>query len=185
MVAKVLGVDERLAALDAHEPALAAMRSANMSLHVEIAGEVLSADWTRNAAGVLASMIGAFSRSFHLLAAQTTLVHVSVDVQPVMFVELPAADEPSPAYLALERSITGVGSTVDGQQVGAHERLTADVASKRLRDGLEAVKSGEVRSHTAFHGECLSAGRARHSTARLSDGGLPELVCPSSVVLTD
>jgi len=180
VVAKVLGVDERLAALEADEPALAAVRPAYMSLHVEIAGEVLSADWTHDTAGVLASVVGAFPRSFDLFAAQPTLVHVSVDVQPVMFVELSAADEPSSAYLALERSITGVGSTVDRQQVGAHERPPAHVASKRLPDGLGFVESGEVGSHTSFNGKCLRAGRTRHSSTRPSDGGLPGLDCPST-----
>ena len=185
MVAKVLGVDERLAALEAHEPALAAVRSAHVSLHVEIASEMLSADWTDNTAVVLTSVIGAFPRRFHLLATQSTLVHIPVHVQPVMFVKLAAADETATADLALERSVVGMGSTMYCQQVGAHERPPADVASKRLRDGVGVVESGEVRSHTTFHGECLIADRARHPGSQLGDGRLPGLVILSAGVLTD
>jgi len=46
MVAQVLRVDERLAALAARVPALAAVRAAHVRLHVEVAGKRLAADGT-------------------------------------------------------------------------------------------------------------------------------------------
>jgi len=146
------------------------VRPAHVSLHIEVAREGLAADWADDAAGVLASVIRALSRRFDLLAAQPTFIHVPVNVQPVMFVEVPAADEPTAADFALEGTVTGVGATVDGQEVGADECPTAEIASEWLRDRRGAVERGEVRPHAALEGERLSTHWTRYPTTRTADG---------------
>jgi len=113
MVAQVLSVDERLTTLRAHEPSLPVVRSTHVSLHIEVPSERLAADWTHDAAGMLTPVVCAFPGRFDLLAAQPALVHVPVNMQPVMFVEVPATDEPATADFALKWPITSVGSAVN------------------------------------------------------------------------
>lgn len=125
VVAQVLGVDERLAAHVAREPSLTTVSSAHVRLHIMVPGEGLAADGTDNTAGVLTPVICAFPRSLDLLAALPTFVHVPIDVQSVMFIKISAADESATANFTLERSVAGVPTTMDRQQIGAHERPSA------------------------------------------------------------
>jgi len=181
MVAKILRVDERLTAVGAREPPLSGMRSAQVRFHVDIAGERLAANWAHDAACVLTPVIGALPRRLDLLATQPALVHVAVDVQALMLVQVPATDEPAPADFALERSVPGVGAAVDGQQAGTDERPPTDVARERLRDRRGAMEGGIVRAHTALEGKSLGAGRTPDPTSMTADG--PEQVVRAGVLV--
>ena len=105
-------------------------------------------------------MIGTLAGGLDLFTTLATLVHVAVNVQAVVLVEVGAADEPAAADLALERFVPSVGAMMDGQQVGAHERPSAEVARERSGDRVGGVESGEVSSHAALQRERLGAGRA-------------------------
>jgi len=74
MMAQVLSVDERLAALSACKASLSSVRATDVRLHVEVARKRLAAERADNSASVLTPVISTLTRCLDLFTALPTLV---------------------------------------------------------------------------------------------------------------